>query len=250
MISPYINITEEAPEEIGTIHGEYEEFLLGLAEKELNPFMAWRYGFFHPVADLGFVVLASLSFAYPFAVDKKRKILKKINTKEEKWNYFKKTYLKNLVRGGLVIVVPTIIATIVYFCIFRPATLPIQENFFPQNIMSSYFPTQPFIYMTFFTTILFIIGATYATFSLAIGLLTNSMILGVIMPFIYWFYGSMFIGRTIGYDFDPWNIYYFITDDNIPFDIAIIQTSILFIVSSIIIYKKINKKNLNDSIKL
>ncbi|MGL5694940.1 MAG: hypothetical protein ACRCXA_12740 [Peptostreptococcaceae bacterium] len=240
-IGPSINITQEAPEEEGMLTEEVKLELLEIASAYQDPYMAWRFGTYI-YYELVCIVLACCAMFYPCVIDiKNGNLLSALSTKD-RILYFKKCYIKNFFRGGLVVILPTIIATIIYFIIFDSTSFPsnIVEPMFPQNILSNLFVTDPFKYMLFYTFILFFIGATYSTFGLAVSIYSKRILFGMIVPFIYWYGGSVIIGSILGLTaFEPWNIFYFIVDATIPFGISFIHTLIILALSSFMIYKKI-----------
>lgn len=240
-IGPSINITEESPEEKGMLTEEVKLELLEIASAYQDPYMAWRFGTYN-YYELVCIILACFAMFYPCVNDIKNGNLLSVSSVKDRIRYFKKCYIKNFIRGGLVVILPTIIATIIYFIIFDSTSFPseIVEPMFPQNILSNLFITEPFKYMIFYTFILFFIGATYSTFGLAIAIYSKKILLGIIVPFIYWYGGSLIIGSILGFtEFEPWNIFYFIVEDTIPFGIAVIHTLIILAFSSFAIYKKI-----------
>lgn len=207
-----------------------------------NSYMAWRFSLWG--YEIICILLATSVFAYSYRIDKKSGVLKNIILRVEKKKYFRSKYLINAFMGGFIVTIPVAIVTIIFMIKFGITDLPNLDVYFPYGFMSSYFPTKPIIYMLFFTTILFFIGATYSTFAMAVAVVSKNMVSSVLIPLIYWFAGSLLVGAFDLYYLAPWNIYYFYGDKLYSFRDGLIHTVIIFIISSVIIYMESKKEEI------
>ncbi len=122
--------------------------------------------------------------------------------------------------------------------------IPTLDIYTPFGPFSEYFLSKPLYYTLFFTMILFLIGLTYSTFSMAVGMITEKIIPCLIIPLIYWFTGSLLCESLGLSSLAPWNIYYFNVEPTISLWNALIHILILFIVSISIICFKMTKEKI------
>ncbi|MEG1410984.1 MAG: hypothetical protein RSD36_14200 [Terrisporobacter sp.] len=233
-ISPSINIEKGSDSE-----GLSEEAIDGLknmANEYQNTYMAWQFGV--SGYEIVCILLASSVFAISYIIDKKSGFLKNIIIRLNKKSYYKIKYFVNGVLGGIIVIIPVILCLGLYDLFLDSKSLPIIEPNFPRGFMSEYFPTNPVKYILFFTLILFIIGVTYSTFAMAIGIITNNIISSVLLPVIYWFAGSLILESIGLIKLAPWNIYYFKIGEPMSFEYGLIHLVVIFIISSFIIFKE------------
>lgn len=207
-----------------------------------NSYMAWRFSLWG--YEIVCILLATSVFAHSYRIDNKSGVLKNIILRVKKKKYFSAKYLINAFMGGFIVTIPVAIVTIVFMIRFGVSELPTLDVYFPYGFMSSYFSTKPIIYMIFFTAVLFFIGATYSTFAMAVAVVSKNMVSSVLIPLIYWFAGSLLVGAFNLYSLAPWNIYYFYGDKLYSFREGLIHTTIIFIISSVVIYMESRKEEI------
>lgn len=218
------NISQENINELKKAAGEYH-----------NSYIVWRdalNGY-----ELLIVLLSCLPFASSYVVDKKTGFMNNILLRTNPRKYILSKAIFNSILGGVIAVIPSTLILIIFSTFFKNS-IPTLEIYYPCGFFKNYFLTNINLYVLFFTIILFIIGMTYATLSMAIGMLTENMVLCVLGPSIFWYAGSILF-ETLGIDMlVPWNIYYFNVEPSISFGHSLIFTLIVFIISYIVIYIK------------
>ncbi|WP_289129815.1 hypothetical protein [uncultured Clostridium sp.] len=207
-----------------------------------NSYMAWRFSVWG--YEIVCILLATSVCAFSYIVDKKSGILKNILIRVSKKRFFITKYLINGISGGIIINIPVIIVTGIFFLKFGVGTLPTLEAYFPKGFMSEYFITNPNLYILFFGVVLFFIGFTYSTFAMAVAMFTKNIISTILIPLIYWFGGSLVTGALNLYNLAPWNIYYFYADQLYSFKAGVIHCLILLIISTGVIYNEYRKEEI------
>ena len=233
-ILPSINII--SGDDAAALSSKAIENLNSMANDYQNTYMAWRFGMMG--YEIICIILASAVYGLTYLLDKNSGILKNILLKVSKKKYFLTKISINFIMGGLIVVLPTLICLSIYKLAFDNSLPNKLTAALPVGFMSEVFVTKPNIYILFYTGILFLIGGVYATFSMAIGCKTNKIMSTILIPIIFWYFGSILmvsVGISI---LAPWNIYYFAFNSTIAFLPSLIFTLILFLGSLFVIYKE------------
>ncbi|MFR8871406.1 hypothetical protein [Paraclostridium sordellii] len=223
--------------------GSLEEHLTQNSVNELkqmadgyhNSYIVWRDAL--SGYELVIILLACIPFSASYVIDKKTGFINNVLLRTNSRKYILSKAIFNSIIGGLIVIIPSTIILIVS-SMFLNNSVPKLSIYYPTGFFKSYFFSNINLYVLFYTTILFIIGMTYSTLSMAIGMLTENIILCLLCPSIFWYVGSILF-ESLGLNIlAPWNIYYFNVEPSISFEYSLILTLLIFTVSNIYIYVK------------
>lgn len=230
--SPHINSIMSIAQE--NYPGSFRDLVI--FGEELNTYDGWIIGFKGYVISI--IFLSCIPFSYSYIIDKQSGFSKNIIIRSNKRKYFVSKVICNSIIGGLV---PTVSALISFLIVFALFNNEIPSKLMPLIIFNGafteYLLINPIIYVFIVLSILFVIGAIYSTFSLAIGVLTEKIIPCLLLPQIYWLAGSLFFESFVSNELAPWNIFYFWTQP-MYFNSGVVHSFIILAISIIIIYYK------------
>lgn len=240
-LAPYMNVL--SGDDVQAMTQVDKDSLLNFAAPHKNIYIAWLYG--TRGYEIICVAIATCAYAFTYVIEKKSGMIKNILLRTKIKTYFIVKATINFVIGGLIASIPLVILFIVCIFSFSDRGVPSQEiaEIFPTNVMSEYFGTNSIIYVIFFVLIVFLIGGVYSTMAMAIGAITNNIIAAIILPNLYWFFGSLLV-VNIGIGIQPWDIYYFNTAPEISFVLALLNTILVLGISLYIIYRDCKKQKL------
>lgn len=204
---------------------------------ELNSYNAWLRTFVYYMSIV--ILISCLPFSTKYITDKKSGYLKNILLRCKKSNYLLSKVVLNALSGGIIVSFSSIITLIILSTLFTNEIPSIKAGLFLNEsaVFIDYLFKNPTIYVCFVFIIMFFIGITYSTFSLAIGMITENIILSILIPQVYWLVGGS-IMDTLGIDkLNPWNIMYFNYNPT-SFKLSIIHTLCILIISLLCIYIK------------
>lgn len=229
---PDINTIEEAKNQ----SQEEREYIYAASTEYMNTYNGWLFGFKYYVFIIVFI--SCIPYSYKYIIDKKTGFLKYYSIRSSKKKIIISKSITNAIIGGLVASISVVVSLLI---LMAKCTNEIPNKFMPGFGVGSIFEKYLFsaeIYKFIFIaiTIMFFIGATYATFSMAIGIITEKVLISILAPQIYWIVGSLMLNSLHLNNLSPWNIFYFWGEANYNvFAIGFLHTAIIFVISSIFI---------------
>lgn len=200
-IKQYIFFNYDAPD-LQTL--ELQEKAKVMVENGLNKYSVFFSSFLMSIVTMP--ILSVLPFGLSYIEDKEYGIIKQIDMRINHRKYILSKFLVNGIAGGLAIIIPTIILSILIFTFFKGSI----TSFYGYGKMGGPFIrllTENFgVYIMIHIFINFSLGFAYASIGLAISAFIKNKIAIIFSPFLFWILGSMFCSILNIYNYSPSSI--------------------------------------------
>lgn len=191
-------------------------------------------------------ILSVLPFGLSYIEDKEYGVIKQIDMRIKHKKYIISKLLVNGIAGGLVIIIPTIILSILIFTFLKGEII----DFYGygkfggpfSNILTENFS----IYIIIHLFINFILGFAYANIGLAISALIKNKIAIILSPFLFWLLSSVFFSSLKIYNYSPSAISQFYLSADINISYIFIEVIGIIILFSTLFITKTGKDNIYE----
>lgn len=201
-----------------------------LRAEELNRYSLWCDSLKSYL--IAIPILATLPSALTYRDETRYGIIKFINLRVDNRKYIRSKIISNCITGGLAVVIPVVIITLIIFIFFRGN---IADSYMYKAFGGAYnslFQSYFSLYVLLHLTIYFFHGAAYASIALAVSSKIQNTIAILLSPIIYFMLGSvMFELLHIRY-LSPGRVFQFYFNPYVLILEIVISVSIIFIISS------------------
>ncbi|MDU5105133.1 hypothetical protein [Clostridium sp.] len=200
-IRQYIFFNYDAPD-IQT--PELQEKVKAMVESGLNKYSVFFSSFLMSIVTTP--ILSVLPFGLSYIEEREFGIIKQIDMRINHKKYILSKFLVNGVVGGLVIIIPTIILSILIFIFFKGDI----SSFYGYGKIGGPFSKLLIgnfgLYVVIHLFINFALGFAYANIGLAVSAFIKNKIAILLSPFLFWILGSIFCSILNIYNYSPSSI--------------------------------------------
>lgn len=156
-------------------------------------------------------LISVLAYGWSYSSDVRSGYIKSIITRTSKLKYLTSKYFATFISGGLVVLIPVLVNILTLAC-FMPFRMPnvaesINYTELPAFAFANLFYEAPPLYMAIILLFHFILGGLFATFAMAVSMLTTNKYIVTLFPFVFSFLYSyactMFLNRLFWGEMDP-----------------------------------------------
>ncbi|AYE34453.1 hypothetical protein [Clostridium septicum] len=240
-IKQYIFFNYDAPD-IQT--PELQEKAKIMVENGLNKYSVFFSSFLMSIVTMP--ILSVLPFGLSYIEDKEYGIIKQIDMRINHRKYILSKLLVNGIAGGLAIIIPTIILSILIFTFLKGNI----TSFYGYGKIGGPFAkllTENFgIYIMMHMFINFILGFAYANIGLAISAFIKNKIAIILSPFLFWILGSMFCSILNIYNYSPSSISQFYRSADMTVSNIFVEIIVIIVLFSTLFISKTKKGDIYE----
>lgn len=215
-----------------------------LVEGGLNKYSVWTSQFRLFVVTMP--IISVIPFGLSYLEDSEYGIIKNIDIRIKHKKYILSKILVNGITGGIAIIIPTVVMTILVFLIFKG---DIVDSFgygtFGGPFASIY--SENFqLYLFLHIIINFVFGFAYGNIGLAVSAYLKNKIAIILSPFLFWIFGSIICSFLNIIHYSTATINQFYISPMVTIHEIIIELFFIFILSSTIFYFKSRKSDIYE----
>jgi ABC-type transport system involved in multi-copper enzyme maturation permease subunit len=240
-IKQYIFFNYDAPD-IQT--PELQEKVKAMVESGLNKYSVFFSSFLMSIVTMP--ILSILPFGLSYIEDREYGIIKQIDMRIKHKKYILSKLLVNGIAGGLAIIIPTIILSILIFTFLKGDI----SGFYGYGKIGGPFAkllTENFsLYIVIHIFINFVLGFAYASIGLAVSAFIKNKIAIILSPFLFWILGSIFCSVLNIYNYSPSAISQFYRSADITISNIFIEIIFIIVLFSALFLSKTRKDHIYE----